>query len=160
MNTALNEQKTAVFEPAQKTMVFRAAELSHTPKEAKVPDEPTRELPLIADRFVGRYWIPEHMQSEADGPRHVRVHPARRTAPVFLLGGFAAALLLMTLLTGQARAAFSTEETVSEPEPAAIVTLEEEAESRGEVLGVRRGQEMTYAWNSLVGSVSEAVRRG
>lgn len=160
MNTAANEQKTAVFEPAQKTMVFRAAELSHTPKEVIVPDEPTRELPLIADRFVGRYWDPERMQSEAEGPRHVRVHPGRRTAPVFLLGGFAAALLLMTLLTGQARAAFSAEETVPAAEPAAVVSVEEEAAGRAEVLGVRRGQEMTYAWNSLVGSVTEAVRRG
>ena len=48
MNAKTTEQKTAVFTPC--------AESAEATRAFPVLDEDTRELPLIADRFAGRYW--------------------------------------------------------------------------------------------------------
>ena len=48
MNAKTTEQRTAVFTPC--------AESAEATRAFPVSDEDTKELPLIADRFAGRYW--------------------------------------------------------------------------------------------------------
>ena len=57
MNAKTTEQKTAVFTPC--------AESAEATRAFPVLDEDTRELPLIADRFAGRYWD-GRMEKETD----------------------------------------------------------------------------------------------
>lgn len=57
MNAKTTEQETAVFTPC--------AESAEATRAFPVLDEDTRELPLIADRFAGRYWD-GRMEKETD----------------------------------------------------------------------------------------------
>ena len=71
MNAKTTEQKTAVFTPC--------AESAEATRAFPVLDEDTRELPLIADRFAGRYWD-GRMEKETD---ETGKKPARKNAPEY-----------------------------------------------------------------------------
>ena len=105
MNAKTTEQKTAVFTPC--------AESAEATRAFPVLDEDTRELPLIADRFAGRYWD-GRMEKETD---ETGEKPARkktwRSALAFGAAAVAAMLLLVGSLTGQAELTAMNDELVS-----------------------------------------------
>lgn len=105
MNAKTTEQKTAVFTPC--------AESAEATRAFPVLDEDTRELPLIADRFAGRYWD-GRMEKETNEPGG---KPARkktwRSALAFGAAAVAAMLLLVGSLTGQAELTAMNDELVS-----------------------------------------------
>ena len=94
MITPVSEQKTAVYTPLtdeneeEKTRAFPVA------------DEDTKELPLIAERFAGRYWD-GRIEEETDNKPARRSE--RRWALAFGLAAAAVMLLLVGALTGQAK---------------------------------------------------------
>ena len=97
------EQKTAVFTPlteeeTEKTRAFPAL------------DGDTKELPLIADRFAGRYWDGRAEEAQPSKPARRR---RRRTAFAFGFSSLAAMLLLVLSLVGQARLAAMNDELVA-----------------------------------------------
>ena len=102
MNAKTTEQKTAVFTPC--------AESAEATRAFPVLDEDTRELPLIAERFAGRYWD-GRMEKETDEK------PARkktwRSALAFGAAAVAAMLLLVGSLTGQAELTAMNDELVA-----------------------------------------------
>ena len=105
MNAKTTEQKTAVFTPC--------AESAEATRAFPVLDEDTRELPLIADRFAGRYWD-GRMEKETD---ETGEKPARkktgRSALAFAAAAVAAMLLLVGSLTGQAELTAMNDELVA-----------------------------------------------
>ena len=105
MNAKTTEHKTAVFTPC--------AESAEATRAFPVLDEDTRELPLIADRFAGRYWD-GRMEKETD---ETGEKPARkktwRSALAFGAAAVAAMLLLVGSLTGQAELTAMNDELVS-----------------------------------------------
>jgi len=105
VNAKTTEQKTAVFTPC--------AESAEATRTFPVLDEDTRELPLIADRFAGRYWD-GRMEKETD---ETGEKPARkktwRSALAFGAAAVAAMLLLVGSLTGQAELTAMNDELVS-----------------------------------------------
>lgn len=105
MNAKTTEQKTAVFTPC--------AESAEATRAFPVLDEDTRELPLIADRFAGRYWD-GRMEKETD---ETGEKPARkktwRSALAFGAAAVAAMLLLVGSLTGQAELTAMNDELVA-----------------------------------------------
>ena len=105
MNAKTTEQKTAVFTPC--------AESAEATRAFPVLDENTRELPLIADRFAGRYWD-GRMENETE---ETGEKPARkktwRSALAFGAAAVAAMLLLVGSLTGQAELTAMNDELVA-----------------------------------------------
>lgn len=103
MNAGKTEQKTAVFTPVSdaedKTRAF------------PVLDEDTRELPLIADRFAGRYW--DGREAEQPPKKKPARRKAYRTAFAFGFGTLAAVLLLVASLMGQAKLTAMNDELVT-----------------------------------------------
>ena len=102
--TPVSEQKTAVYAPLtdeneeEKTRAFPVA------------DEDTKELPLIAERFAGRYWD-GRVEDETDNKPARRSE--RRWALAFGLAAAAVMLLLVGALTGQAKLTAMNDELVA-----------------------------------------------
>ena len=117
MNAKTTEQKTAVFTPC--------AESAEATRAFPVLDEDTRELPLIADRFAGRYWD-GRMEKETD---ETGEKPARkktwRSALAFGAAAVAAMLLLVGSLTGQAELTAMNDELVAVSERISELKAEE-----------------------------------
>lgn len=101
MKENVNEQKTVVFAPC--------AECGETTRTFSVSDEDTKELPLIADRFAGRYWDGRVDREPEETPKRWN----RRSAAAFAAAGTAAVLLLVGSLTGQARLTAMNDELVA-----------------------------------------------
>ena len=102
----------------------------HPLRAFPVLDEDTRELPLIADRFAGRYWD-GRMEKETD---ETGEKPARkktwRSALAFAAAAVAAMLLLVGSLTGQAELTAMNDELVAVSERISELLVEtEKAES-------------------------------
>ena len=102
MKAKITEEKTAVFIPC--------AESAEATRAFPVSDEDTKELPLIAERFAGRYWD-GHIEDEPEEK------PAReksfRSALAFGTAAVAAMLLLVGSLTGQAKLTAMNDELVA-----------------------------------------------
>ena len=117
VNAKTTEQKTAVFTPC--------AESAEATRAFPVLDEDTRELPLIADRFAGRYWD-GRMEKETD---ETGEKPARkktwRSALAFAAAAVAAMLLLVGSLTGQAELTAMNDELVAVSERISELKAEE-----------------------------------
>lgn len=105
MKANINEEKTAVFTPC--------TESAEATRAFPVLDEDTKELPLIAERFAGRYWD-GHIDDEPD---ETAKKPARkkslRSALAFGAAAVAAMLLLVGSLTGQAELTAMNDELVA-----------------------------------------------
>lgn len=126
-------EKTAVFTPCaddmEATRAFPAIE------------EDTRELPLIADRFVGRYW---------DGRMEARPenNPERKICrPAAGLAAAAAVLVLVGSWIGQPVRTADLHEI-----PAEQIA---ECSDRATVLNLRRGGELRRTWESLLDSLTD-----
>ena len=158
MNAKTTEQKTAVFTPC--------AESAEATRAFPVLDEDTRELPLIADRFAGRYWDGRR-EKETD---ETGEKPARkktwRSALAFGAAAVAAMLLLVGSLTGQAELTAMNDELVAVSERISELKAEErtllvetekagasELSDRATVLHARRGQGLRYFWENLLDTV-------
>ena len=102
MKANINEDKTAVFTPC--------AESTEATRAFPVSDEDTRELPLIAERFAGRYWD-GHIEDELE-EKPVRKRSFRSTL-AFGAAAVAAMLLLVGSLTGQAELTAMNDELVA-----------------------------------------------
>ncbi len=165
VNAKTTEQRTAVFTPC--------AESAEATRAFPVSDEDTKELPLIADRFAGRYW---------DG----------RSALAFGAAAVAAMLLLVGSLTGQAELTAMNDELVAVSERISELKAEErtllaeteraeslaavesyavgtlgmqqprpdqrntgaaELSDRATVLHARRGQGLRHFWENLLDTV-------
>lgn len=102
MKAKITEEKTAVFTPC--------AESAEATRAFAVSDEDTKELPLIAERFAGRYWD-GHIEDKPEEK------PARkksfRSAVAFGAAVVAAMLLLVGSLTGQAKLTAMNDELVA-----------------------------------------------
>lgn len=102
MKAKITEEKTAVFTPC--------AESAEATRAFAVSDEDTKELPLIAERFAGRYWD-GHIEDKPEEK------PARkksfRSALAFCTAAVAAMLLLVGSLTGQAGLTAMNDELVA-----------------------------------------------
>lgn len=102
MTAQPTEQKTAVFTPctdgAEATRAF------------PILDEDTKELPLIAERFAGRYWDGRTEDAPAKKPER-----RRRRGFAFAAGftAVAAMLLLVGSLIGQAKLTAMNDELVA-----------------------------------------------
>ena len=117
VNAKTTEQRTAVFTPC--------AESAEATRAFPVSDEDTKELPLIADRFAGRYWD-GRMETETD---ETGEKPARkktwRSALAFGAAAVAAMLLLVGSLTGQAELTAMNDELVAVSERISELKAEE-----------------------------------
>ena len=117
MTAQPTEQKTAVFTPctdgAEATRAF------------PILDEDTKELPLIAERFAGRYWDGRIKEE----PKEPEAKPARkksfRSALAFGAAAVAAMLLLVGSLTGQAELTAMNDELVAVSERISELKAEE-----------------------------------
>lgn len=102
MKAKITEEKTAVFTPC--------AESAEATRAFAVSDEDTKELPLIAERFAGRYWD-GHIEDKPE-EKPARKKSFRSTA-AFGAAAVAAMLLLVGSLTGQAKLTAMNDELVA-----------------------------------------------
>lgn len=102
MKAKITEEKTAVFTPC--------AESAEATRAFAVSDEDTKELPLIAERFAGRYWD-GHIEDKPE-EKPARKKSFRSTA-AFGAAAVAAMLLLVGSLTGQAELTAMNDELVA-----------------------------------------------
>ena len=102
MKAKITEEKTAVFTPC--------AESAEATRAFAVSDEDTKELPLIAERFAGRYWD-GHIEDKPE-EKPARKKSFRSTA-AFGAAAVAAMLLLVGSLTGQAGLTAMNDELVA-----------------------------------------------
>lgn len=102
MKAKITEEKTAVFTPC--------AESVEATRAFAVSDEDTKELPLIAERFAGRYWD-GHIEDKPE-EKPARKKSFRSTA-AFGAAAVAAMLLLVGSLTGQAGLTAMNDELVA-----------------------------------------------
>lgn len=102
MKAKITEEKTAVFTPC--------AEGAEATRAFAVSDEDTKELPLIAERFAGRYWD-GHIEDKPE-EKPARKKSFRSTA-AFGAAAVAAMLLLVGSLTGQAGLTAMNDELVA-----------------------------------------------
>ena len=102
MNAKTTEQRTAVFTPC--------AESAEATRAFPVSDEDTKELPLIADRFAGRYWDGHADEAPERNPARKQ---SFRSALAFGAAAVAAMLLLVGSLTGQAELTAMNDELVA-----------------------------------------------
>ena len=114
VNAKTTEQRTAVFTPC--------SESAEATRAFPVSDEDTKELPLIADRFAGRYW-------DGHADEALERNPARkqsfRSALAFGAAAVAAMLLLVGSLTGQAELTAMNDELVAVSERISELKAEE-----------------------------------
>ena len=165
MNAKTTEQKTAVFTPC--------AESAEATRAFPVLDEDTRELPLIADRFAGRYWD-GRMEKETN---ETGGKPARkktwRSALAFGAAAVAAELVAVSERISELKAEERTllvetekAESLAAVESYAVGTLgmelprldqrntgASELSDRATVLHARRGQGLRYFWENLLDTV-------
>lgn len=102
MKAKITEEKTAVFTPC--------AESAEATRAFAVSDEDTKELPLIAERFAGRYWD-GHIEDKPE-EKPARKKSFRSTA-AFGAAAVAAMLFLVGSLTGQAGLTAMNDELVA-----------------------------------------------
>ena len=162
MTAQPTEQKTAVFTPctdgAEATRAF------------PILDEDTKELPLIAERFAGRYWDGRTEDAPAKKPER-----RRRRGFAFAAGftAVAAMLLLVGSLIGQAKLTAMNDEFVAVSTQIAELRSEErtlrvhaprldqrnagtaEPADRATVLNVRRGEGLRHIWESFLDTLVE-----
>ena len=141
MNAKTTEQKTAVFTPCAESMEATRA--------FPVLDEDTRELPLIADRFAGRYWD-GRMEKETD---ETGGKPARkktwRSALAFGAAAVAAMLLFVGSLTGQAELTAMNDE----PSPCRRVSRRLKAEERTLLVETEKAESLAAVESYAVGTL-------
>lgn len=135
MNSASSEQKTAVFAPVSGSRETRSY---------PVMDEDTRELPLIADRFAGRYWDGRAEEPKAKKPRR-RSRALSTIAAVLAAAMLFFGLLFIAGLDQSAAADTPTAETAAE--------MSAETADSITVLHARRGRGLETAWETLVGTL-------
>ena len=114
MKAKITEEKTAVFTPC--------AESAEATRAFAVSDEDTKELPLIAERFAGRYWD-GHIEDKPE-EKPARKKSFRSTA-AFGAAAVAAMLLLVGSLTGQAGLTAMNDELVAVSERISELKAEE-----------------------------------
>ena len=114
MKAKITEEKTAVFTPC--------AESAEATRAFAVSDEDTKELPLIAERFAGRYWD-GHIEDKPE-EKPARKKSFRSTA-AFGAAAVAAMLLLVGSLTGQAELTAMNDELVAVSERISELKAEE-----------------------------------
>lgn len=114
MKAKITEEKTAVFTPC--------AESAEATRAFPVSDEDTKELPLIAERFAGRYWDGHIEDEPAEKPARKK---SFRSALVFGTAAVAAMLLLVGSLTGQAKLTAMNDELVAVSERISELKAEE-----------------------------------
>ena len=114
MKAKITEEKTAVFTPC--------AESAEATRAFPVSDEDTKELPLIAERFAGRYWD-GHIEDKPE-EKPARKKSFRSTA-AFGAAAVAAMLLLVGSLTGQAELTAMNDELVAVSERISELKAEE-----------------------------------
>ena len=114
MNAKTTEQRTAVFTPC--------AESAEATRAFPVSDEDTKELPLIADRFAGRYWDGHADEAPERNPARKQ---SFRSALAFGAAAVAAMLLLVGSLTGQAELTAMNDELVAVSERISELKAEE-----------------------------------
>ena len=102
MKAKITEEKTAVFTPC--------AESAEATRAFAVSDEDTKELPLIAERFAGRYWDGHIEDKPEEKPARKR---SFRSTAAFGAAAVAAMLLLVGSLTGQAGLTAMNDELVA-----------------------------------------------
>ena len=138
MKAKITEEKTAVFTPC--------AESAEATRAFPVSDEDTKELPLIAERFAGRYWD-GHIEDEPEAK------PARkksfRSALAFGAAAVAAMLLLVGSLTGQAELTAMNDELVAVSERIS----ELKAEERTLLVETERAESLSAVESYAVGTL-------
>lgn len=102
MKAKITEEKTAVFTPC--------AESAEATRAFAVSDEDTKELPLIAERFAGRYWDGHIEDKPEEKPAWKK---SFRSTAAFGAAAVAAMLLLVGSLTGQAGLTAMNDELVA-----------------------------------------------
>ena len=102
MKAKITEEKTAGFTPC--------AESAEATRAFAVSDEDTKELPLIAERFAGRYWDGHIEDKPEEKPARKR---SFRSTAAFGAAAVAAMLLLVGSLTGQAGLTAMNDELVA-----------------------------------------------
>ena len=114
MKAKITEEKTAVFTPC--------AESAEATRAFPVSDEDTKELPLIAERFAGRYWDGRIEDKPEEKPSRKK---SFRSALAFGAAAVAAMLLLVGSLTGQAKLTAMNDELVAVSERISELKAEE-----------------------------------
>ena len=114
MKAKITEEKTAVFTPC--------AESAEATRAFPVSDEDTKELPLIAERFAGRYWDGHIEDKTEEKPSRKK---SFRSALAFCTAAVAAMLLLVGSLTGQAKLTAMNDELVAVSERISELKAEE-----------------------------------
>ena len=138
MKAKITEEKTAVFTPC--------AESAEATRAFAVSDEDTKELPLIAERFAGRYWD-GHIEDKAE-EKPARKKSFRSTA-AFGAAAVAAMLLLVGSLTGQAELTAMNDELVAVSERIS----ELKAEERTLLVETERAESLTAVESYAVGTL-------
>ena len=138
MKAKITEEKTAVFTPC--------AESAEATRAFAVSDEDTKELPLIAERFAGRYWD-GHIEDKPE-EKPARKKSFRSTA-AFGAAAVAAMLLLVGSLTGQAELTAMNDELVAVSERIS----ELKAEERTLLVETERAESLTAVESYAVGTL-------
>ena len=102
--------------------VYPCAESAEATRAFPVSDEDTKELPLIADRFAGRYWDGHADEAPERNPARKQ---SFRSALAFGAAAVAAMLLLVGSLTGQAELTAMNDELVAVSERISELKAEE-----------------------------------
>ena len=138
MKAKITEEKTAVFTPC--------AESAEATRAFPVSDEDTKELPLIAERFAGRYWD-GHIEDKPE-EKPARKKSFRSTA-AFGAAAVAAMLLLVGSLTGQAELTAMNDELVAVSERIS----ELKAEERTLLVETERAESLSAVESYAVGTL-------
>lgn len=138
MKAKITEEKTAVFTPC--------AESAEATRAFPVSDEDTKELPLIAERFAGRYWDGHIEDKTEEKPSRKK---SFRSALAFCTAAVAAMLLLVGSLTGQAKLTAMNDELVAVSERIS----ELKAEERTLLVETERAESLTAVESYAVGTL-------
>ena len=138
MKAKITEEKTAVFTPC--------AESVEATRAFPVSDEDTKELPLIAERFAGRYWDGHIEDKTEEKPSRKK---SFRSALAFCTTAVAAMLLLVGSLTGQAKLTAMNDELVAVSERIS----ELKAEERTLLVETERAESLTAVESYAVGTL-------
>ena len=136
------EEKTIVFQPLTEA------------DSRSVPEEKTKDVPLVADRFAGRYW--DGHEEESRKPEKTK----KRKKHLVSVLAIAAVLLLFT--GAVIKGAFSGSETNVSPIESSYADgyetasdAESETSDSVTVLHVRRGEAMKKAWDSVTDFIAD-----
>lgn len=175
---------TRVF-ASENTAVFHFGNLTVDEPRSYDMDEPTRELPLIAGRFVGREWTAEAVSASAE-KKTDKGRLCRRPLAAALTVALAVALLVGSMLNRTKLVELNEEAVALSGEIADLRTEQEkillrqedlrlsmdleqltegippEVETAGEdratVLNIRHGRELGHLWESLVDTLGVLLR--